>query len=108
MVILRQIILILLAKADGLVAWHHQIIYWLTARGFIESALLFQCTVFLWPLECFAPLNSCQLTLWVHASAYMHADPCSEGVSWQLLSGANHSSSHKNFAGLRSLENLYG
>ena len=38
----------------------------------------------------------------------MHADPCSEGVSWQLLSGAMHSSGHKNFAGRRSLENLYG
>ena len=37
----------------------------------------------------------------------MHADPCSEGVSWQLLSEAKHSSSHKNFAGRCSLENLY-
>ena len=26
-------------------------------RGFLESALLFQCTVFLWPLECFAPIQ---------------------------------------------------
>ena len=41
-------------------------------------------------------------------SAYMHADPCSEGVRWQLLSEAKHSSGHKNFAGRGSLENLYG
>ena len=40
----------------------------------------------------------------MHASAYMHADPWSEGVSWQLLSGAKHSSVHKNFANRRSLE----
>ena len=59
-------------------------------------------------LECFAPLNSCHLILWVHASGYVNADPCSEGVSSQLLSGAMHSSGHKNFAGRRSLENLYG
>ena len=38
---------------------------------------------------------------------FLHADPCSEGDSWQVLSGAKHSSGHKNFAGWRSLENLY-
>ena len=35
------------------------------------------------------------------------ADPCSEAVRWQLLSEAKHSSGHMNFAGRRSLENLY-
>ena len=44
----------------------------------------------------------------MHASAYVHADPCNEGVRWQLLSEAKHSSSHKNFSGRRYLENLYG
>ena len=54
------------------------------------------------------PFNSCQLTPLVHASAYMHADPCSQGVSWPLSSGAKHTSCNKNFAGRWSLENLYG
>ena len=53
---------------------------------FKRAHSFFSALYFLWLLECFAPLNSCQLTLWVHASAYMHADPCSHGVSVSTVS----------------------
>ena len=74
------------------------------------------CT-FLWLLECFASLNSCQLTPSLYGSACTYADGCTHRVSWQLLSEARHSSSHKKYRsqkiqctekGARSLENLYG
>ena len=77
-------------------------------RGFLESALLFRRVLFFEMTWMHCPFNSCHLTPWLHGSACMYADACTNRVSWQLLSGAKHSSSHKNFAGRRSLENLYG
>ena len=79
----------------------------LTHRGFLEAHSFFGALYFFDFLNelSLQQLPPDSLTAWIciHVCRCMHSQS-----QMQLLSGAKHLSSHKNFAYRRSLENLYG